>query len=153
MVAVVAAKVSHGQTPVLTGQIGVEGLTGGNLRIQARSYRKFSRRGHNQFFTHVPDNLVKEQNHRSAVGFSQRKGLHGDAENILYRGSGQGNNGMVAMGTPAGLVYIALRNFGRQPRRRPAAHDRADHARGLGDASIAEGLLHQGKPRPGGSGQ
>ena len=61
---------------------------------------------------------------------------------------GQRDDGVIAVGSPAGLHHIALRGPRGQARRRSAALHVDDDARYLGHDGKADGFLHERESRP-----
>ncbi len=127
VVAVHTAEVAHGQASVLTRQVGVIVDPALDRGAQPLHQGQFPRFGNDQFFAHVAHHLVEQKNDRRAVGFGQVEGLHRHLEDVLVVGGREGNDGMVAVGSPAGLHHIALAAVGGNAGGRAAALH-VDHA-------------------------
>ena len=95
----------------------------------------------------MADHLVEQQDDRRAVGFGQVEGLHGYGKDVLVVRGRQGDDRMVAVRAPAGLVNVALAHVGGNAGGRSAALHVGDHAGDLGHDGVPQSLLHQRKPR------
>ena len=96
------------------------------------------------------NDLVGQDDDGHAVFLRQVEGKHGDIEAVANRRNGQHDDGVIAVGPPAGLHHIPLGGHGGKPRAGPAPHHVHDDAGRFGHAGIAEVLLHQRKAGPAG---
>ena len=102
-------------------------------------------RGDDHLFGHVPHLGVGHDQNRRAVLFRQVEGADGQIEQFLGRRGRQGDDGVIAVGPPAGLHHILLADQGGQPGGRPAPLDVDQDAGRLQHDAQAQVLHHQRK--------